>query len=121
MLSHQRNTLAEDQKKSQTKLDNLKLIKEELAKRKDKPNILSYSFDKQRKFIEDPSHFKAALCNRRAGKSVSIGLYIIKTALDNPGSKILYIGLTRESAINILCTDIFEPICDHFNIKIKST
>ena len=97
------------------------LIKQELQRRTQMPDILSYSFDKQRQFIEDKAPFKAALCNRRAGKSVSIGLYIIKTALENPGSKILYIGLTRESAINILSTDIFEPICQHFNITVKST
>jgi hypothetical protein len=97
------------------------LIEKEIKKRSKKIDILSYCFKQQRDFIEDPFPFKAAFTNRRAGKSTAIGTYIVHTALNNPNCNILYLGLSKETAMRSLWKDILQPILLHFNIKVNFT
>ncbi len=67
-------------------------------------------FPQQKNFILDPSKLKALWCTRRASKSYVAGLYMIKEAMENPGTNCLFIGLTRESAKGIIWKDILKPI-----------
>jgi phage terminase large subunit len=87
-----------------------------LAKRRAKSQkwdpsiILKDAFPQQRNFIEDKSKLKALFCTRRASKSYTAGLYMIYEALSNPNCNILFIGLTRMSAKNIVWKDILTVI-----------
>lgn len=72
--------------------------------------IRSAGFIEQRKFIDDPARHKALHCTRRAAKSFTAGLYMVETALKFPGSNCLFIGLTRQSALDIIMKDILKVI-----------
>ncbi len=72
--------------------------------------LLDKSFEHQNNFITDPSRLKALFCTRRAAKSYTAGIYLIKEALENPGVNCLFIGLTRLSAEGIVWKDILKVI-----------
>jgi len=77
-----------------------KLI-EEAAKRSGRLAALDWEelmFEPQRKFITDPSRLKVACCSRRAGKSHSIALALLKAGFEHPGSFPVYINMNRASA-----------------------
>ena len=59
-------------------------------------------FDKQVAFISDPAKLKTALCSRRAGKTHSAAVYLLKQALENPESESAYIALTRINAKRVM-------------------
>jgi hypothetical protein len=63
-------------------------------------------FPQQRDFIEDPSRTKAALCPRRAGKSVASVSYMLDVALCKPDAQVLYITLTRGTAKRIAWSEL---------------
>lgn len=73
-------------------------------------NIAKDAFPEQRKFIDDPSRYKALHCTRRAAKSYTAGLYMVETCLKYPGSNCLFIGLTRQTALDIIDKDILQVI-----------
>lgn len=68
------------------------------------------AFPEQRRFIDDPSRHKALHCTRRAAKSFTAGLYMVETALRFPGSNCLFVGLTRQSALDIIMKDILKVV-----------
>lgn len=73
----------------------------EFSSRKDK-TVNDLRFEKQVQFANDPSHFKAALCGRRAGKTREL-VYEYKESLDKyPDENNVFIELTRPSAKNKL-------------------
>lgn len=74
------------------------------------PDLLDRKFKRQTDFILDPSKLKAAYCTRRAAKSYSGGLAMVKAALENPGVSCLYIALTRASAKGIMWKDVLKDI-----------
>lgn len=76
------------------------------------------AFAEQRKFIDDPSKLKAAHCTRRAAKSFTAGLYMVETALKYPGCNCLFVGLTRQSALDIIMKDILKIIDRKFELQI---
>lgn len=80
-------------------------------------DINSIAFDQQLKFISDPARLKALFCTRRAAKSFTIGLYLINTALQNPNSNCLYLGLTRDSAKGIIWKDILRELDQRFKLN----
>jgi hypothetical protein len=82
-------------------------------------NVEDSNFVAQHAFINDPAKLKAALCSRRAGKSYGVGLYLIKTALEYPGVKCLYIALTRDSAKNIMWDDVIKDIINKHDLDVK--
>lgn len=98
------------------------IAREILARRKylkqaiDPDDILKDAFSHQRRFIEDPSKLKAVFCTRRAAKSYSVGLHLVTTALKNPGSNCLFIGLTRQSAKNIIWKDILKILNQKYKL-----
>jgi hypothetical protein len=59
-------------------------------------------FPQQLAFIDDPSRLKAALCSRRAGKSMAAAIYLLLEAFRRPRTVCLYVALTRGSAKNIM-------------------
>lgn len=79
-------------------------ILEELARRRGllpEPGTFKleqYLFDKQLRFVQDPSPFKVAVTTRRAGKSTSCVADLTHTALDTDGCIVLYITLSRKNA-----------------------
>ena len=87
------------------------LLKEIAARKAANANpidVLSLTFSQQRAFIEDKAALKCCFCTRRAAKSYSGGLYALHTALSCPGSKILYLALTRISARAIFWNDVLK-------------
>lgn len=77
------------------------------------------AFDLQLKFIRDETRLKALFCTRRAAKSYTGGIYLIETALKNPGCNVLYIGLTRQSAHGIIWKDILRELDLKYNLKMR--
>jgi phage terminase large subunit len=100
---------------------NSRLFFEELALRKALqakiPNVLEHAFKQQIEFIQDPAKQKTLFCTRRAAKSFTIGLYLVKTALENPNCNCLFIGLTRDSAKAIIWKDILTVLNTHYNLN----
>lgn len=73
-------------------------------------------FPQQKNFIDDPAKLKALWCTRRAAKSYTAGLYMVKEALENPGVNCLFIGLTRLSAKGIIWKDVLKVINRDHNL-----
>lgn len=59
-------------------------------------------FPEQRAFVESKAWKKALLCSRRAGKSQAAALSLLRTALRHRGSVSRYLGLTRQTAKDIM-------------------
>lgn len=57
---------------------------------------------KQRAFIDHPSKRKIARCGRRAGKTVGFGVKATLTCLSAPRTPVLFLGLTRDSAMRAI-------------------
>lgn len=55
-------------------------------------------FPPQREFINDTSRLKVACCSRRAGKSHSVALALLKAGFEHDGSYPIYINMNRASA-----------------------
>lgn len=96
----------------------------ELAKRlRDQKNVEAFNDDfltpPQRRFVNDKSRYKIAMCSRRAGKSVAIAHSLIKTAIEAPGSAGLYIGLTRRAAKAIVWPTLIE-LTRRFGFKVET-
>ena len=73
----------------------------ELQKRQGRIQSLDWDrlmFPEQRKFIEDPSRLKVAVCSRRAGKSHGVALALLKAAYQYPGSFPIYMNGNRAQA-----------------------
>jgi PBSX family phage terminase large subunit len=84
-------------------LDNIKLILEELQKRKKLLSTVPLKlFKQQQQVIDDASTMKTCVCSRRSGKSILAIAYLIKTAIEHPGSQCVYLGKTRQSAKNVV-------------------
>lgn len=100
-----------------------KLVLKELKKReaqKTPPvDFLDHCFDKQIAFINDTCSLKATLCTRRAAKSYTSGVYLLKEAFENEGSTCLYIALTRDSAKKIMWKDVLKVLVRKYKIKAK--
>lgn len=96
------------------------LLKEILNR--ETPTVFDFekgSFDKQINFINDPAKLKAAFCTRRASKSFTGGLYLVKKAIERPGVSCLFIALTRASAKAILWKDVLKVINKTYDLGIK--
>lgn len=95
-------------------------IIEEFNRRKALNNfsILDSCFEEQKKFIQDPSKRKAALCSRRAAKSFSAAIMLMDACINNPNVANCYIGLTKETAKNVLLPHI-KKLRSKFKIKCR--
>jgi hypothetical protein len=77
------------------------------------------AFKEQRGFIDDPSRLKCLFCTRRAAKSYTAALYMVETALAFPSSNCLFVGLTRQSAQDIILKDILKVIDNKYALGIN--
>lgn len=103
-----------------TPLQRLEVLKTKyLEQQQGKFRVQEIAFREQLDFIFDPNRLKALFCTRRAAKSYTGGLYLIKEALENPGCNVLYIGLTRQSAHGIIWKDILRELDQKHSLKIK--
>ena len=66
------------------------------------------SFPAQRPFVEDTSRYISAQCSRRAGKTNGLALRFFRTMERHPKSQCVYLGLTLESAREILWPVLLE-------------
>lgn len=80
------------------------------------PDIFARAFKQQRDVVLHPSRRKAIFCTRRSAKSYTMGLGLVHGALESPGSKGLFIGLTRMSAKGIVWKDVLQTINYDFNL-----
>jgi len=78
----------------------------------------SEKFPQQFAFINENAPLASALCPRRAGKSYAIGLKLYKKAFDFPGSTVLYISLTKDSAKRIMWRDVLMEIARQYGIEV---
>jgi PBSX family phage terminase large subunit len=92
-----------------------------LVKSNDPKEVMLFDgdFPHQLNFINDPARLKALFCTRRAAKSFTAGLYMIKEALENPGVNCLFIGLTRLSAEGIIWKDVLKVLDRKHNLNIQ--
>ncbi len=74
-------------------------------------------FAQQRDFIDDPFQFKTLLTPRRSGKSYVGGVSLIDCAVSKPGSKSIYITLTRGTAKRIMWGTL-KKLNDEFELGI---
>ena len=70
----------------------------------------SVTFPEQQAFINDDSQFIAAVTTRRAGKTSALAIKFQQTMVKYPNSLSRYIGLTRDSA-----KDIMWPVLQEMN------
>lgn len=84
-----------------------------------KKDLLDRNFKHQTNFIEDKHRLKALFCTRRAAKSYTGGLSLVKAALEHPGCNCLFIGLTRQSAKGIIWKDVLKDINKKHNLDLS--
>ena len=77
-------------------------LKELVRRHRKKPTLRNPLFDKQNQAIDDQSKLRAWNCTRRAGKSTAAAIDLVETLEKYPGTKNLYLALSRESARGIL-------------------
>lgn len=97
------------------------LAAQELIRRKKARELLvDDNFPEQAAFIRDPSRFLTAICTRRAGKSHGLALKFFNAARKHPKSLSPYIGLTRQSAENIMWP-VFKELNEKYSIGAEMT
>lgn len=91
--------------------ERLILLNAELKRRfktgRKKYDFTDRNFPLQQEILEDHARFQGWQCTRRFGKSTSFAKKALNIAVNNPGSKVLYLALTIGSAVGILW-DILE-------------
>lgn len=75
-----------------------------------RPEFYSSEFLTQTNFIKSKAHRIAAQCTRRAGKSKGSGLKQLKACYMYPGSRQLYLGLTRSSAKSAYWNNVLKEL-----------
>ncbi len=79
-----------------------------------KPLYLDPNFPAQNAFVNDTARSIVAQCSRRAGKSNGLALRFFQTLAKYPKSQCLYLGLTQESA-----REIMWPVLQELNEKYQ--
>lgn len=75
---------------------------------------LSADFPAQNAFVEDLARYIDAQCSRRAGKTNGLAIRFFKTLEKHPKATCLYLGLTQDSA-----REIMWPVLHEINDKYK--
>ncbi len=96
----------------------LEIAAEAVASPDELSQVSQDAFAQQRAFIDDPGRHKALHCTRRAAKSFTAGLYMVETCLKYPGVNCLFVGLTRQSALDIIMKDILRVIDRKHSLSI---
>jgi len=82
------------------------------------PQVISGLFGEQRRFFDDPSETKAALCGRRSGKTWAVASWLLAGAADSPGELSVYIATRRIQARNVLWRTL-RRIDEHYRLGLK--
>lgn len=91
----------------------------EEAAKAPKFDLSGFFFPKQQLFFRGTgTRFKVAVCSRRAGKTVGIVGDGLDLCINNPGSRVLYVTLTRDNCLEIIWPDLLETI-EKYQIKCK--
>lgn len=103
------------------KPDQKNQILSELIKRLEKPKeiegLSNHFFKQQLSFIDDKAKFKAALCTRRAGKSVACVGYLVKACTESPNITCVYGAMTRQSVKKIAWKEL-KAFDKKYNLKL---
>lgn len=91
-----------------------------LSTKKEQEDIIfaDPNFPEQKAYVYDDSPLGSVLCNRRAGKSYSAGLKLFRKGYEYPGSTVLYLALTRDSAKRIMWKDVLRAIAKQYKIEV---
>lgn len=81
-------------------------------------DLFQGAFPEQIAAITDPARLKMFFCTRRAAKSYTAGLYLTKEALEHDFCNTLYLGLTRQSAKDIIWKDVMGDINRRFKLGL---
>src|SRR5271165_885474 len=101
-------------------LDLRSMYEERVERAKQKATqLFDKKFPQQEAFVRDEARLKALFCTRRSAKSYTCGLYLVHEALNNAGCNCLFIGLTKQTAKDIIWKDILKDINTRFNLKIR--
>lgn len=100
-----------------------KLAKLELERRKQlespaKPLVLEDNFPTQNAFVMDTARSLVAQCSRRAGKSNGLALRFFRTLEKYPKCQCIYLGLTQESAREIMWP-VLQELNEKYNIGCR--
>lgn len=76
---------------------------------------------KQLAFVTDKAKRRAALCGRRAGKTTAIAVWLYEGMLLRPGTRQVYIGLTRGAARQILWDGAMAKLVKRFGWPLRET
>lgn len=89
-------------------MDKKKILKELVDRHKGKFNLSDVCFDKQVRFIEDPSKLKVAVCGRRAGKTYACAAYLLQIVLRIPNCKVVYLAITKDYARSLIWSTLSD-------------
>ena len=76
---------------------------------------------KQLAYVKDRCKRKTARCGRRSGKSTANFIWLYEGCLLKPGTRQVYIGLTRGSARQILWEGIGQELVREYGLQLKET
>lgn len=76
---------------------------------------------KQLAFVRDKKKRKTALCGRRGGKTTGIAGWLYQGCVDKPGTRQVYIGLTRGSARQVLWDGILKDMVRTYGLPLRET
>lgn len=79
---------------------------------------LTSGFGPQNTFVMDESRYLVAQCSRRAGKSNALALRFFRTMEKHPKTDSLYVGITQESARDIMWP-VFKEMNDKYQLGCK--
>lgn len=81
--------------------------------------LLDDSFEQQRRFVEDTSRFKLALCSRRAAKSYAAALMAYRTAFLFPKCRVIVLGQTLQAVRDVFMKDILDVIEGRMDFEVR--
>jgi hypothetical protein len=76
---------------------------------------------RQAAFVRDPAKRKTALCGRRGGKTTAIAGWLYLGMEEKPGSRQVYVGLSRGLARQILWDGILGKMAKEYRLPIRET
>lgn len=80
------------------------------------PDFVDPNFPVQSALLEDPAPLLVVLCNRRAAKTFSAAKRLLRAMYKYPGASVLFIGITDESAMNVIWKDVLKVINKRWNL-----
>jgi hypothetical protein len=76
---------------------------------------------KQLAFVKDDADRKTALCGRRGGKTTGIAGWLYGGMVERPGTRQVYIGITRGSARQILWDGVLLRMVKEYGLPLRET